>query len=440
MAKVILAFLAFFIVAWLNARKKGTWFSSSSVLICIYTVSILFSVIDIPVNDERLILQNKYWGPAMFMVVMLFAFLGPFLFFDESKVDRIKLPNKRILDLFSTIIIILSFYSIAYFAPTVLKILQGDLGALRNALYAGEKYVEEGIWNTIASTASSFYVFALLLFFIYLSIGGSKTRIALLFISSMSNPIHVLAYVGRDGVVYWIFAFAFLYCLFRPYLSSQKRKHLKKTALYFGTILLIPFILISVGRFEDDAGTSNSIVSYLGQPFVFGTLYFGIDNPPVDPGYAFPLFYEFTGIPMPESAGRWEMGGTVSWVFGTFLKSLYSAFGGLIGLLIFCFITGFFFIRVMGKQKRTLAFSKIFIYILYFEVLGQGVFYFRQYTRGGNLFILLCLLIAITFNIIQGSAPCMYMTKVPEVNKRKVTKKKLNYGKQTADITTDKCL
>lgn len=440
MAKVILAFLVFLIAAWANARKKGTWLCASSVLICIYTVSLLFSIIDIPVNDERLILQDKYWGAAIFMVVMLFAFLGPFLLFDESKIERIKLPNKRILDLFSTIIIVLSFYSIAYFSPTVLKILQGDLGALRNALYAGEKFVEVGIWNTIASTASSFYVFALLLFFIYLSIGGNKTRIALLFISSLSNPIHVLAYVGRDGVVYWIFAFAFLYCLFRPYLSLKKRKRLKKTALYFGTILLIPFLLISIGRFEDDAGTSNSIVSYLGQPFVFGTLYFGIDHPPVDPGSSFPLFYEFTGIPMPESAGRWEMDGTVSWVFGTFLKSLYSSLGGLIGLLIFCFVTGLFFIRVMGKQKRTLAFSKIFIYILYFEVLGQGVFYFRQYTRGGNLFILLCLLIAVVFNAIQGSAPCMYMTKVPEENQKKVPKKKYNYGRQTVDITTDKCM
>lgn len=416
MTKVVLAFLIFLVIAWRNAKKKHSWLTPSSVLICIYTFSLLMAVVDIMLNPEftELVLRSYYWKAATIMTVMLIAFLGPFLFFDESKVERIKLPNIKILDIFSTIIIFLSIFSISFYAPTVLQILQGDLGALRDALYAGgEAYFEEGIVNTIASVGSSFYVFALLLFFIYVCIGGSKMRIALLFISSLSNIVHVLAFVGRDGVVYWIFAFCFLFCLFRPYLHLDTIKRIKKMSLIFGVILIIPFMMISVSRFKEGMGAGNSIVHYMGQPYIYGTLYFGIDNPPVSIGQAFPLFYEFTGIPMPEDDGGWEEGGTVSYVFGTFLKSLYSSLGGYFGLIFLCILSGFFFMIKFGKSTDTLAFSNLFIYILYFEVLAQGVFYFRQYTRGGNLFILLCLLFAFTFSIIQKSSST-YLTKVSD--------------------------
>lgn len=403
MFKIILAFLIFFFVAWRNAKRKNSWLTSSSFLICLYTLSVGMTIVDIPMNHDTLVLKNSYWGASMYMTVMILAFLFPILHFDESKVNAIKLPNRQILDIFSDVIIVLSIFSIFYYLPIVSNLLRGDLGALRNALYAGEEYVEAGLWNTVASTSSSLYVFALLLFFIYLCIGASKWRLVLLFVSSLSNIVHVLAYVGRDGVVFWIFAFFYLYLLFKPYLNTGIRKGLKKTALIAGGVMLIPFMLISIGRFQDDGGVLNSIVSYFGQPFVYGTLYFGIDNPPVDPGHGFPLFYELTGLHMPEGIGRWEMGGTVSWVFGTFLKSLYASLGGSMGLIIFCIVFGMIFMLVFGKKQRMLHFSKLFVYILYFEVLSQGVFYFRQYTRGGNLFILLCFMMAIVFNVLQKS-------------------------------------
>lgn len=400
MTKIILAFLVFLIVSWVNAKRKHSWLTPSSFLISLYTFSLLMAIVDIPLNDDTLILQNKYWGASAFMTIMLLVFLYPILRFDESKINRLKLPSRRVLNCFSSIIIILSFIAILYYIPTVINLLRGDLGALRNALYAGEEYVEAGLMNTIASVSSSLYVFALLMFYIYLIVGGGKWRIVLLFISSFSNIFHVLTFVGRDGVVFWIFAFLYLYLLFSPFLSIKHKSKLKKISIIVISVMLIPFILISIGRFQESTGTLNSIVNYFGQPFVYGSLYFGIDNPPLDPGNTFPLFYEFTGIAMPKGTGRWEMGGTVSWVFGTFLKSLYSSLGGLPGLLLFCFFSGTFFIIVFGKKKSIFSFSKMFIYILYFEVYAQGVFYFRQYTRGGNLFILICLILSLVFSFM----------------------------------------
>lgn len=411
MLKILIAFLAFLMIARKNARRKRYWLTPSSFLICLYTFSILMSIFHIIVNNETLVLDDKYWGPSVFMTVMLLAFLYPVLLFNEASIQTIRIPNRKLLDLFSNLIIFLSIYSILYYSQTVITILRGDLGALRSALYAGESYVETGIWNTIASTSSSMYVFALLLFFTYLCIGASKARLTLLFFSSFSNPIHVLAFVGRDGIVFWIFAFIYLYLLFKPFLPVEASYKLKKIALIGGTFLLVPFFAITIGRFQEGPGAFNSIIDYFGQPFVNGALYFGIDDPPLSPGSAFPLFYEFTGISMPEDSGRWEMGGTVSWVFGTFLKGLYSSLNGIVGILFLCISSGLFFYSFFGKAKSQMSFSKLFIYILYFEVFAQGVFYFRQYTRGGNLFIVICIFSALVFKYIQKSGKTIVLNK-----------------------------
>lgn len=401
MEKVIIAFIVFLLFAKANAHRKQSWLTPSSFLILIYVFSLFMSILHISMNDMRLVLQDKYWGAALFMTIMLLVFIWPFTRFNEEKIETIKLPNMMILNFFSSFIIVVSFYSILYYIPTVINLLKGDLGTLRNALYAGELYVETGLFNTIASTSASLYVFAILLFFVYLSIGGHKNRLILLFIASLSEPIHVLTYIGRDGVVFWIFSFVFLFLLFKPYLHRMTVKTITKRMLVMGGVLLIPFMLITVGRFEDNLGVGNSIVSYLGQPFVEGTLYFGINNPPVSPGQSFPLYYEIIGQKMPEGLDRWEMGGTVSWVFGTFLKSLYQSLGNYFNLILCSLIIGGLFVLIFGKNYKALSFSKIFVYILYFQILSQGVFYFRQYTRGGNLFIILCFFFAFIFSLVQ---------------------------------------
>ena len=141
------------------------------------------------------------------------------------------------------------------------------------------------------------YVFALLLFFVYSIIGNNKLKCILLLISSVSEPLHILSYVGRDGVVFWLFSFIFLFLLFRPFMQKDMSKRILK---YFGigaAILMLPFLAISVSRFDStDAGTGGAMISYMGQSFVGGPAYMGIDDKPFNEGASFPLFYEITGI------------------------------------------------------------------------------------------------------------------------------------------------
>ena len=49
--------------------------------------------------------------------------------------------------------------------------------------------------------------------------------------------------------------------------------------------------------------------------------------------------------------------------------------------------------------------------MLYFQILSQGVFYFRQYTRGGNLFILLCLIFSLLLYVIEHDEKAVVLIK-----------------------------
>jgi hypothetical protein len=411
MFKFIFAFIIVFIFTWANKNKKGSWFTPSGFLLFIYLFSIGLSLIHIPINDVPFVLQDKYWMPMFIMLVFLIAFLYPFIFYNESVIRQIKLPNLNVLNIVSSIIIILSFYSIVYYLPTVVMVFSSsDLAFMRDNRYISGEYVETGIFNTIASVSASLYWFAILLFFIYIIIGGHKNRCKLLFISSISNIIHVLTFVGRDGVVTWIFSFIFLYLFFRDFLQQESRNKFKKYAIIFGSIAILPFIMISASRFK--GSVIKDLLSYYAQGFPNGCLYFGIDDIPKNIGSGFPLFYEFTGLQLPESY-RWDEGGTQSWVFGTFVKSLYSSLGSQ-GLILVCIFALIIFIIIMGKGNYTLSFSKIFIYMLYFQILSQGVFYFMQYTRGGNLFIILCFAFYFIFKSINND--CIVITKSQNLN------------------------
>lgn len=363
----------------------------------------LMGIVELLIGEYRQPFDSYYWVPLLEFDFFILLFLLPFRFFQEGTIKRIVLPNKRVLDAFSLIIIIISFYSIAFFLNSVRGIfMMANLGDARNAMVAGEElYFEVGIQATIASVSAANYVFALVLFFIYEIIGGSKWRRILLFISSFSEPLHILSFVGRDGIVFWLFTFIFCYAFFYPFLPAIKTKKLLRSFIIVGVIMLIPFFLISLSRFGDgESGTGGSFVSYLGHAFIQGPLYFGIQNKPLTLGAGFPLFRQLLGLPEYESGGPIIIGDWISYKFSTFVVSLYQSLD-IIGLVL-VIICIFFIVAIsFGRAKKVLSFSQFIIYLLYFQVVGQGVFYFKHYTRGGNLFILSCIALAVLFSFFQ---------------------------------------
>ena len=400
---IVLCFL-FFIIWLRNKKVKGDWRTPSSFLLVIYLLSAVCSIPTLYFGDYIEPYQSKYWFAMIKFLLLVLLFLAPFFIFKENKIERIVLPSRGFLDIFSGIIILLSFYAIFYYASTAKSVLSlTDIAAYRDTIASGEEYSESGIFNTIASVSASLYVFALLLFFVYIAIEGIKTRAILLFVSSFSETLHIFSFAGRDGIVFWLFSFVFLWTLFSRYLKPKANSKLKRTLIFAAMLMAIPFMMISTSRFADSSnGTTYSMVSYMGQSFVNGPLYFGLDNPPVQKS-GFVLVNEIFHIKGAGGTGLFEIGDWKSWTFGTLAVSLHLKLNGDFGLICFGLAALVLFLIVMGRKKRSFRLNHIIIYVLYFQVLSQGVFYFRQYTRGGNLFILLCLFGALFVDLFDNS-------------------------------------
>ena len=300
---VILFFLLFFIK---NVKRKNGIYNSSSFLFAIYLLVIVSSVPYMLICDEKLAMEPRYFDEAIYFLLLLLLFLSPIYWYKENKIEKIVLPNYKILQFFSYLIIFLSFFSILFFSSSVNKVFSMDLGDARNQLYGGDIYVEVGFANTIASVSASMYIFAIMLFFIFLIIGNKKKMCVLLFLSSFSYIFNSLAYAGRDGVVFWIFSYLYIYLFFKDFISYKIRKKINRYFIITVLLLMIPFVMISMGRFSDMIGEYS--LSYIGQSFPNFCLYLGIEDYPTSPGGIFPLFRKLIGLPELESISWSEIG------------------------------------------------------------------------------------------------------------------------------------
>jgi len=63
----------------------------------------------------------------------------------------------------------------------------------------------------------------------------------LMLISSLSFVVYVLAYAGRDGVVFWLMSYVFCFLLFRKFLIKSDLKKMKRVSAFVFAIIMIPF-------------------------------------------------------------------------------------------------------------------------------------------------------------------------------------------------------
>jgi len=361
---------------------------------------VLLSYPHVIINNVKLSLESQYFNASIVFILLLFLYLGPFVNIREDKIKAIVLPNPKIIYIFSIVIVSLSLISIIYFTPIVISVFSmSNLNIARLQVTEGVGFIEESFLNTVASVSASFFTIALFLFFIYRIKGTNKTLSFLLLISSFSYVLNVFAYVGRDGVVFWIFSFIANYGLFRNFLSEKDNKKIKRILFIFLLLAIPLFMAITFDRFSENP--FSGILSYMGQSFPNFCLSFNADYP-VSNGASFPLFREILGLPIVKSENI-EYGGTNTWSFGTFLKSFIENFD-LYGTLILGVCLGLIVLFGFKNTTKKFYFHQLFLYFLFFQVYSQGVFYFRQYTRGGNLFILSSFLFYFIFLLLEKNS------------------------------------
>ena len=274
-----------------------------------------------------------------------------------------------------------------------------------------------GLLNTVAGAASQLFGASLILAFVRLSQparkGHSVTLALLLCFSSFSYVIYILAYVGRDGIIYWLMTAFAVYFVFRSHVAAHLRMQIIQAGLFVAILLMIPLFAITKARFIDsDYGIMWSLLDYFGSQLNTFSDYSSIDRPLTYGASNFPMFtYMICKATLIQDCVKWEevkylvfdqylAQGKEPWLFGTYVSDFVGDFG-YIGTLILLSSFSSICYRVCNKNngKKSINIGQLFLIIFLFLVPYWGVFYFRFSIA--NAFILINLIFIIFVALLQ---------------------------------------
>ena len=339
------------------------------------------------------IFQSNYISVFILLSAILINISG-FLSFRMGVVGKnfFSAGNVNIIENF---LIISQVLAILFFLPFAISALSGDANANRLELPSTmARLASFGFLNTIAGAASQLFTFSIALAFLRIirEEEGRRNlfRVVMLWLASLSYVIYILAYVGRDGVIYWIMNFILIYVLFSESLDKKSKKLIVAAFSLSAFIVGTPFMVITVARFFDaQQGGALSFFEYFGAQIINFSDYSSIDRPLTYGLQNFPMFANAGCVALDLSCNSWIdvkdsifddylQQGKVPWVFGTFVSDFVADFGTAGMLMIMC-LFALICTRVgkINTNNGRTSLGRFFLILFLFLVPYWGVFYFR---------------------------------------------------------------
>ncbi len=349
------------------------------------------------------VFEASYPATLLLLACVLLSISG-FLQFRVGRVAQV-LSNIRGQRLIENSLIYSQLFSMVFFLPFAIGSLTGDIN--ENRIFLDEKmeiFRSFGLLNTMAGAAAQLFSSAIIFAFIRLTSkkgeGRSVWRASLLFFSSFSYIVYILAYVGRDGVVYWLMTALMILLVFWPHLESRDRKKVVLAGVFGAAIILIPFVTITISRFFDaDQGAGWSLFEYFGAQIHNFSDYSSIDRPLTLGLRSFPMFigawcgvFDLNCLSWPaiqdEVFQIYLDQGKVPWVFGTFISDFAGDFGN-IGALLLVLVFSTVCAKACSARGSSHAFSVSRLLMILFLCLVPywGVFYFRFSISNGYIIV-----------------------------------------------------
>lgn len=369
---------------FVNYKKNG--FNAGSFLIFLYFLSSILAFILI-VHYKQYEITDIDPQAAVFHCFCLFMFIYPLTIFSNKDISKIRFPHDYKLNLFSWFLISFCVLSLAYSIPRVQYAFSfSDLTEARKLYNDRELFDQEGgassnIFSYFGSIGHNFSFISLFFFFIYLSfLREYKTIRVLLFFSSFAIVFSNLSAMGRDGIVRWVLFFFFCFNYFKVYLSVPLRKRIFNYGLFASIPLLVIFLAISFFRFSGrEQPVLYYLVSYGGQQyFNFSAIYKDFTDGAFGGTLTFPIFFPSSERTLMTNLNDTIYSNISLNTFPTFLGSFYLDTGFLTTLLIS--ILFFLFSMTFLNLSRRKSFSSLIAYLIFCQILLQGVFYFMFYS------------------------------------------------------------
>ena len=417
----IITLIVIFICYWfLNDGHFGV--VNLLILIYILMCSAALVLTQLPLFQAE---QAISFEPMLYLSICFIIIFWGFSGFRDKNLISIKIERIFLYRTLEYFLLLGGFLSILFFLPFAATALKGDISLNRNEIVAtGSALADFGIINSIFSLMSNLFIIAHVCSFVNLiPINGKRHvyKAYLLLFSSLSFVVYVLAYAGRDGVVYWLMSYIFCFLLFRKFLMKNDLKKIKCIFAFVFTITIIPFLMISISRFSEmDGGTVLWMINYAGQQLQNFNTHFQVEAPLMYGMHTFPIIYDVlnllglgvsTKADMDVFYSYFLIEGVDPFVFTTFIGNFIIDFGKIWTLLFLC-IMSLAIRSLMQKVTRTgiLAFSNLLIFILLYQAVYWGVFYFRLYVA--NYYILSIILLCVAFKLVRSSRFSLLYIKV----------------------------
>ena len=336
----------------------------------------------------------SYKAAAYLLGCILISVSG-FLRFNPQDIDGVIL-RVRGQGFIEAVLITLQGFSIAFFSSFALSSLGGDVGANRLELSnKAEVLGSYGLINTVAGAGSHLFMISLVMACVRLcqSREGGNTLIRpfLLIAASLSYVVYVLAYVGRDGAIYWLMTALLVFLMFRRHMPAKTQRWIIVAGSSISAIILLPIAAITAARFANsEFGASWSVFEYFGTQINNFSDYANIDRPLTYGAMNFPLIIkpycsvigglgcEDWDAIKPYIFDQYLTQGQAPWLFATYISDFVADFGYM-GAMIFISLFAFLchYLSVSRDLNGFLSLSRLLLVLLCFLTPYWGVFYFR---------------------------------------------------------------
>lgn len=393
----IIIYFLFILFLFYRYRKEHTirrW------ILFLYLFSASFSVLKLFVEPLHYSIDGR---AILYYLMTLFIVLFPIIrngYIDNKYYSF----NKSFLDKLSVFLIIFGIISLSYYLPKVfsLRTMLNNMSDVRLAYYNGEvDYVPSSILEILSNWVSYIQFISPFLCFYYL-LQNEKKRALLLFFVSLVPAVENLIIGEREACVIVLGNFVFSYIFYKDVIPKSYMEKIR----IFGIILVSPFILFIVAmtfaRFANaDGGVLSSLIVYIGdQPYNYSYQFSSINiaDQCLHGKLCFPYFFaqkeQLTG-PLNDYINSPMYLNVFAGLPGSFLLDFgyYSIF--VLVLFSMCF---FFLTRYKRKQTQKLGFNHLFIFLIYYQIVFMGLFYFRYSSK---YFVIMCLLVALSSKAYQ---------------------------------------
>ena len=339
---------------------------------------------------------------AILMVVIIIPWLSFDVLFKKAPVFVLKEQYIPKLKVVMIITILLSIFSILYFAPYAALAMAMGGKDVRQLLLESSLMPDTPI-TTLAGGIASFFPVTILLFYISLLHARLRKYSFFLAVSSLSYIVNALVFSGRDALIFTAMLYILLFVIFRNSLSIKSLKKIKKVSFIIAPLAALILLTISFDRFfSEGRGTKEAYDDLLfvtwgyfyQQPYVFDHTLESFTN-----FYGFKRRLMFLDNIIPIGGNEYSnfTDSKEEYMFGTQLKEFYEIAGYTsLAICTICYV--FFFNRIITSLRRK---RKIFPLLLAFTVFSlftfSGMFYFRLAMNNNEFLFYVAIMISCFF-------------------------------------------